>query len=109
MDTTGYHSKYFANLLTLQKSAEDTDRLSQSIFNAQIDYLFGLHVQHREKILIIWREDDENDALNTFFNKMEFDIVYVNGDNNLPNLRKEDEHFKVKLIEKAFKRLMFDA
>jgi len=34
---TGYHSKYFANLLTLQKSAEDTDRLSQSIFNAQID------------------------------------------------------------------------
>lgn len=33
----GYHSKYFAYLLTLQKSAEDTDRLFQSIFNAQID------------------------------------------------------------------------
>ena len=36
-EMTGYHSKYFANLLTLQKSAEDTDRLFQSIFNAQID------------------------------------------------------------------------
>jgi adenine-specific DNA-methyltransferase len=69
-----------------------------------------------EKILIIWRENPDNDALNTFFEKMdwsvydrEFDTIYVNCDNNLANLRKEDEHFKVKLIEEEFKRLMFDA
>ncbi len=34
---TAYHSKYFATLLTLQNSATSIDRLSQSIFNAQID------------------------------------------------------------------------
>lgn len=37
MDFTHYHSKYYANLLTLQNSANSIDRLSQSIFNAQID------------------------------------------------------------------------
>jgi len=34
---TQYHSKYYAHLLTLQNSANSIDRLSQSIFNAQID------------------------------------------------------------------------
>ena len=34
---TQYHSKYYAYLLTLQNSANSIDRLSQSIFNAQID------------------------------------------------------------------------
>jgi ERCC4-related helicase len=34
---TNYHSKYYAELLTLQNSANSIDRLSQSIFNAQID------------------------------------------------------------------------
>ena len=34
---TQYNSKYFAHLLTLQNSANSIDRLSQSIFNAQID------------------------------------------------------------------------
>ncbi len=34
---TQYHSKYYAHLLTLQNSANSIDRLSQSIFNAQIE------------------------------------------------------------------------
>ncbi|HHD80948.1 MAG TPA: DEAD/DEAH box helicase, partial [Campylobacterales bacterium] len=34
---TQYHSKYYSHLLTLQNSANSIDRLSQSIFNAQID------------------------------------------------------------------------
>ena len=34
---TPYHSKYYATLLTLQNSSSGMDRLSQSIFNAQID------------------------------------------------------------------------
>jgi len=34
---TQYHSKYYAHLLTLQNSSNSIDRLSQSIFNAQID------------------------------------------------------------------------
>jgi len=68
-----------------------------------------------EKILIIWRDGQSSDELNEFFKKMdwsvydrEFDTIYVNGDNNLDNLRKDEDHFKVKLIEQEFKRLMFN-
>ena len=69
----------------------------------------------KEKILIIWRDGQSSDELNEFFKKMdwsvkrkEFDTIYVNGDNNLDNLRCDEEHFKVKLIEQEFKRLMFN-
>jgi len=68
----------------------------------------------KEKILIIWRDGQSSDELNEFFKKMdwsvydrEFDTIYVNGDNNLDNLRLDEDHFKVKLIEQEFKRLMF--
>ena len=94
------------------------------------NYLIGLKVKSRqfikeflviegenlkgEKILIIWREGDDNEALNSFFSKMdfsvydrEFDTIYVNGDNNLANLKKDEDHFKVKLIEEEFKLRMF--
>jgi adenine-specific DNA-methyltransferase len=37
-----------------------------------------------------------------------FDIIYTNGDNNLENLRRPDETWKVRLIEETFQRLMFD-
>jgi hypothetical protein len=45
---------------------------------------------------------------------MEFDTIYLNGDNNLMNfpIATEGEslepRFKVRLIEKEFKHLMFD-
>ena len=94
------------------------------------NYLIGLKVKTRafikeflviegenlkeEKILIIWREGNDNEALNSFFSKMdfsvydrEFDTIYVNGDNNLANLKKDEDHFKVKLIEEEFKNRMF--
>ena len=34
--------------------------------------------------------------------------IYVNGDNNLENLRRTDQTWKVRLIEEEFGRLMFD-
>ena len=94
------------------------------------NYLIGLKVKTRvmnkgflviqgenlkeEKILVIWRDAKSNDELNAFFSKMdftvydrEFDTIYVNGDNNLANLKKDEEHFKVKLIEEEFKTRMF--
>jgi len=37
MNFTKYHSKFYANFLTLQNSASSIVRLSQSMFNAQID------------------------------------------------------------------------
>ena len=67
-----------------------------------------------EKILIIWRNDSDNNKLDAFFGKMDwtvydrkFDTLYVNGDNNLANLQEDEENFKVKLIEEEFKNLMF--
>ena len=45
---------------------------------------------------------------------MEFDIIYVNGDNNLMNLpvsgagEGQEPRYKARLIEEEFKRLMFD-
>lgn len=88
-------------------------------------------------MLVIWRkirnlgetEPDKiasarakaNQDLDEFFRKqqyntldMEFDLIYVNGDNNLMNIpvvpEKEGQapRYKVRLIEEEFKRLMFD-
>ena len=97
------------------------------------NYLLGLHVKHidtirgfhivhgtdqeGEKVLVIWRnvEENPNAKLDEFFQKqgyntkdMEFDLIYVNGDNNLENLKKDEDTWKVRLIEEEFARLMFD-
>ncbi len=70
-----------------------------------------------ERVLVLWRNvhQTDNDALDQWFDKrgyrsrdMEFDLIYVNGDNNIPNLRLTDETWKVRLIEEAFHELMFD-
>jgi len=70
-----------------------------------------------ERVLILWRNAKEmnNDALDEWFRKQgyntkdqEYDIIYVNGDNNLENLRRPDQTWKVRLIEEEFHRLMFD-
>jgi adenine-specific DNA-methyltransferase len=70
-----------------------------------------------EKVLIIWRKTREksNDDLDEFFRQQAyntrermFDIIYTNGDNNLENLRRPDQTWKVRLIEESFQRLMFD-
>ncbi|HOI33497.1 MAG TPA: site-specific DNA-methyltransferase, partial [Bacteroidales bacterium] len=70
-----------------------------------------------DKILVIWRdvEQTSNAALNEFFKKLnintkdsEFKRIYVNGDNNLENLRTDGEQWKVVLIEEEFHKRMFD-
>lgn len=73
-----------------------------------------------DKILVIWRTltDDivkDNAALDAYFLKkkystqdFEFNRIYVNGDNNLQNLKLDEERWKVVLIEEEFKKLMFD-
>lgn len=72
------------------------------------------------KALVIWRtiEDDlkaYNAALDAYFEKYrinpldrEYDVIYVNGDNNLENLRTSDETWKVVLIEQEFNKRMFE-
>jgi adenine-specific DNA-methyltransferase len=70
-----------------------------------------------EHTLILWRNVIEinNDALDEWFKKqayssrdIEFDVIYVNGDNNIENFRKANETWKVRLIEEVFHRLMFE-
>lgn len=76
----------------------------------------GLNPQG-ERVLILWRNTKaiDNDKLDAWFRKQgyntkdqEYDIIYVNGDNNLENLRRPDQTWKVRLIEEEFRRLMFD-
>ena len=72
------------------------------------------------KTLVIWRKltgnpEDDNLVLDEWFTKQgysskdsEFDLIYVNGGNNLENLKATDDTWKVRLIEEDFHRLMFD-
>lgn len=69
-----------------------------------------------DQVLVLWRNTNEVDSqtLNDWFEKQaynsrdtEFDLIYVNGDNNIENLRRQDETWKVRLTEEAFNTLMF--
>lgn len=75
------------------------------------------HNPEGKRILVLWRTLDktDNDAVDAWFKKQdyntrdqEYDVIYVNGDNNLENLRRGDQTWKVRLTEEAFQRLMFD-
>jgi adenine-specific DNA-methyltransferase len=82
-----------------------------------------------QKALIIWRNrpggetpdgvEQDNLVLDAWFQKQrysakdsEFDVIWVNGDNNLENLKITDDNetarWKVRLIEEDFHRLMFE-
>ena len=72
------------------------------------------------RALVIWRTVSDNiiesnAALDAYFEKYrinpadrEYDIIYVNGDNNLENLRSGDEAWKVQMTELEFKSRMFE-
>lgn len=73
----------------------------------------------REKVLIIWRRlngdiEQDNLMLDEWFQnnrfgsrEFEFDTIYVNGSNNLLNLKSDDENWKVHLIEDEFMKRMW--
>lgn len=77
------------------------------------------------RALVIWRNrpggetsegvEADNLVLDEWFRKQgysskdsEFDLIYVNGGNNLENLKAPDDTWKVRLIEEDFHRLMFE-
>ncbi|HXH23704.1 MAG TPA: DNA methyltransferase [Vicinamibacterales bacterium] len=82
----------------------------------------------REKVLVVWRKlaasiekgpeglEQDNAVLDEWFRKhqinpresYDYDVIYVNGSNNLPNLRLENENWRVRLIEEDFHRLMWE-
>lgn len=73
------------------------------------------------KILIVWRKltgdmEQDNLMLDEWFQKnristrdFEFDTIYVNGSNNLPNLKLDNESWKVRLLEEEFMKRMWEA
>ena len=70
-----------------------------------------------ESILVVWRDCTQHNstALNQFLEKSkynpldsEYDRIYVNGDNNVENLKTGDERWKVVLIEEEFGKRMFE-
>ena len=73
-----------------------------------------------EKTLVIWRTMTDNllldnAALDAFFAKnfinsadRDFDLIFVNGDNNIENLRVAGETWKINLIELEMKKRMFE-
>jgi len=74
----------------------------------------------RENVLIVWRKltgnpEKDNAVLDEWFRKKRissrdfgFDVIYVNGSNNLPNLRLDSENWKVRLLEEEFMKRMWD-
>jgi adenine-specific DNA-methyltransferase len=130
--------KWFENPFEMMlKTTKDNELVETKVDMVEtFNYLIGLNVEtedwyqddnicvvqgktHREglKTLVIWRNCKEvnNDKLCMFFDKMdfrtrdtEFDLIYVNGDNTLPNLRRDEEHWKLELIEKEFAKRMFE-
>ena len=38
----------------------------------------------------------------------EFAVIYVNGSNNLPNLKLDTDTWKVRLLEEEFHKMMWD-
>ena len=130
--------QWFVNPFNMTlKTTKDNELVETKVDMVEtFNYLIGLNVEtedwhqdenicvvqgitHRDglKTLIIWRncEKIDNETLCRFFAKMdfrtrdtEFDQIYVNGDNTLPNLRRDEEHWKVVLIEEEFQKRMFE-
>ena len=130
--------KWFENPFEMTlKTTKDNELVETKVDMVEtFNYLIGLNVEtedwyqddnicvvqgktHSEglKTLVIWRNCKEvnNDQLCMFFNKMdfrtrdtEFDLIYVNGDNTLPNLKRDEDHWKVVLTEEEFQKRMFE-
>ena len=130
--------KWFENPFEMTlKTTKDNELVETKVDMVEtFNYLIGLNVEtedwyqddnicvvqgktHRDglKTLVIWRNCKvvNNDQLCMFFDKMdfrtrdtEFDLIYVNGDNTLPNLMRDEDHWKVVLTEEEFAKRMFE-
>ena len=130
--------KMFENPFAMTlKTTKDNELVETEVDMVEtFNYLIGLNVEtedwyrdenicvvqghtHRDDLhtLVIWRncKKIDNEQLNQFFDRMdfrtrdsEFDLIYVNGDNLLPNLRRDEDNWKVVLIEEEFTKRMFE-
>ena len=132
-----FNLEWFKNPFAMSlKTTKDNELVDTPVDMVEtFNYLIGLNVETlrypkdgycvvegythigNEHTLVIWRDCNKvsNEALNEFFRKQaysttdsEFDKIYVNGDNTLPNIKTDEEHWKVVLIEEEFKKRMFE-
>lgn len=131
-----FNLKWFVNPFDVKlRITRNNETIEENIDMVEtFNYLIGLNVaaiawpkpgicvvegrtRQGKKTLVIWRDRNRinNEALNDFFTRSaysvrdnEFDIIYVNGDNNLENLRTAEDTWKVTLIEQEFNRRMFE-
>lgn len=119
--------------LTVQRQgvirSYDSIPAAKPVYEGDVDLVKGTQFAFRQiegtlpdgrKALVIWRTIGEdlkacNAALDAYFEKYrinphdrEYDVIYVNGDNNLENLCTADETWKVVLIEQEFNKRMFE-
>lgn len=89
----------------------------RTIYNSNGFKIIEGYDRKEENILVIWRnlEEKSSNNLDELFKKLRvnsrdyaFDKIFVNGDNNLENLKLDTDIWKVNLIEKEFKKRMFD-
>jgi adenine-specific DNA-methyltransferase len=138
LNIDAFEEPFNYKLLVGTGSVGETEAVNVDLVET-FNWLLGLRVRHMdhirgfrviegmspddEKVLIIWRniKEKSNEDLEDFFRKqqyntmdMEFNVIYVNGDNNLMNIPMAsaegelEPRYKVRLIEEEFKRLMFD-
>lgn len=102
----------------------DYDGAVDLVRDANGEYAFRLiegKLPDGRMALVIWRTVGSdlvraNAALDAYFRKYrinpcessEYDVIYVNGDNNLENLRSDDEYWKVVRTETAFNDKMWE-
>ncbi len=132
-----FNLEWFVNPFAMTlKTTKDNELVETPVDMVEtFNYLIGLNVETlrypkdgycvvegythvgNEHTLVIWRDCNKvsNQLLNEFFRKQaysttdsEFDKIYVNGDNTLPNIKTDEEHWKVGLIEEEFKKRMFE-
>lgn len=132
-----FNLEWFKNPFAMSiKTTKDNELVDTHVDMVEtFNYLIGLNVETlrypkdgycvvegtthigNERTLVIWRNCNKvsNEDLNEFFRKQaycttdsEFNKIYVNGDNTLPNIKTDEEHWKVVLIEEEFKKRMFE-
>lgn len=132
-----FNLEWFKNPFAMSiKTTKDNELVDTHVDMVEtFNYLIGLNVETlrypkdgycvvegtthigNERTLVIWRNCNKvsNEDLNEFFRKQaycttdsEFYKIYVNGDNTLPNIKTDEEHWKVVLIEEEFKKRMFE-
>ena len=132
LNVSAFTDPFSYTLQTATGTAGETRPVNVDLVET-FNWLLGLTVRHTdfirevcvvdgtnpqgERVLVLWRNTAKVDAeaLNEWFTKqgystrdLEYEVIYVNGDHHLENLRRDDQTWKVRMIDEEFPRLMWE-